>query len=77
MDSFDHKVTRMERDILEIKNNIDCVKSKNHKTIYSIVESINSLSKNNSKKKKQNKKKKDEFSSTKNTLNSKLIKKKI
>ncbi len=71
MDSFDHKVTRMERDILEIKNNIDCVKSKNHKTIYSIVESINSLSKNNSKKKKQNKKKKDEFSSTKNTLNSK------
>ncbi len=71
MDSFDHKVTRMERDILEIKNNIDCMKSKNHKTIYSIVESINSLSKNKSKKKNQNKKKKDELSSTKNTLNSK------
>ena len=52
MDSFDNKVTKMERDILEIRNNIDCVKSKNHKTIYSIVESINTLSKNNSKKKK-------------------------
>ena len=51
MDSFDNKVTKMERDILEIRNNIDCVKSKNHKTIYSIVESINTLSKNNSKKK--------------------------
>ena len=72
MDSFDNKVTKMERDILEIRNNIDCVKSKNHKTIYSIVESINTLSKNNSKKKSFNNKKKEEhYNSTKDTSDSK------
>lgn len=48
MDSFDNKMTKMQKEINEIKNNIDTMKNKNHRAMNSIVNSINSLSKQNS-----------------------------
>ena len=48
MDSFDNKVNKMQREINEIKHNIDTMRTKNHHAMNSIVNSINSLSKQNS-----------------------------
>ena len=48
MDSFDSKMTKMQKEINEIKSNIDTMKNKNHRAMNSIVNSINSLSKQNS-----------------------------
>ena len=43
MDSFDSKMTKMQKEINEIKSNIDTMKNKNHRAMNSIVNSINSL----------------------------------
>ena len=44
MNSFDKRVIQIDKDLLEIKNNMRKISKNNHKTINNIADNINSLS---------------------------------
>ncbi|MCQ2818662.1 MAG: hypothetical protein MJ252_15455 [archaeon] len=56
MDTFDNKVSEMEKEISKIQKNLYSVKRKNNKTMNSIANSINTLSRHNSSKGKKEEK---------------------